>query len=336
MGRRLACGSLALLGSLFALRSSAADDDAASLIGVGERLLILAPHPDDETLGAAGLAQRVLAQAGSVRTVIFTAGDGFVEAVQQRTGKRRPDPEAYLSYGEQRIREAQTVANVIGAGRIRLDVLGFPDGGLLPLLLAHWGLPHPERSSTTNRFTQPYREGVDRYLAYSGRNLHFEILRILRETRPTIIAFTDPLDEHPDHRAVGLFGLLATNDYMRGRAGAWPRLFSYLVHWRHWPPDSGGTEVPKQIVDKPLPLPEDLPSRGQTRACLTLSDQELTRKQAALSEYRTQLRVMPVYLLSYVRRTECFSLNTPSDANSVGVEIRNQALAPRSGKVARP
>jgi LmbE family N-acetylglucosaminyl deacetylase len=312
------------------------DDDAPPLVGVGERLLVLAPHPDDETLGAAGLVQRVLAQAGSVTTLIFTAGDGFVEAVQQRTGKRRPRPEAFLSYGAVRIREAQTVSHVLGAGRIRLQELGFPDGALLPLLFAHWANTHPERSNTTLRHTTPYREAMARYLPYSGSNLHFQLLRVLRDLRPTVIAFTDPLDEHTDHRAVGLFALLATSDFMRGRNGPWPRLYSYLVHWRHWPPDSGDAELPKQPVDEPLELPADLPTRQQLRACLTLSDEELTRKQAAMAEYRTQQLVMPVFLGAFVRRTECFSINTALDANSAGAAIRNQSLEPRSGRVAHP
>jgi LmbE family N-acetylglucosaminyl deacetylase len=334
----LACISwLGLFGRGPVRSESPADNaDAPPLVGVGERLLVLAPHPDDETLGAAGLAQRVLAQAGTVRTLIFSAGDGFVEAVQQRTGRRRPNPEAFLSYGQLRIREALSVGQVLGAGRIRLNVLGFPDGGLLPLLFAHWDNTHPERSSTTRRHTAPYREALDRYLVYSGSNLHFEMLRVLRDFRPTLVAFTDPLDEHPDHRAVGLFALLATGDFMRGRSGPWPRLFSYLVHWRHWPPDSGDFLASQHLVDEPLPLPDDLPARQQLRSCLTLSDEEMTRKQAAMAEYRTQQLVMPVFLAAFVRRTECFSINTAVDANSAGTAIRSQSLEPRSGRVAHP
>jgi LmbE family N-acetylglucosaminyl deacetylase len=309
---------------------------AAPLVGIGERLLVLAPHPDDETLGAAGLAQRVLAQGGSVRTLIITAGDGFREAVQQRTGNKQPKPEAFLSYGEQRIREAQTVMQVLGASRIRLGLLGFPDGGLLPLLFEHWNLERPTRSATTRRRSAPYREVLDRYVGYSGSNLRIEILRVMRDFHPTVVAFTDPLDEHPDHRAVGLFGLLAINDYMRGRASMWPRLLAYLVHWHRWPPDSGQLDMPQQLVDAPLELPPDLPLRAQTRACLTLSDEEMARKQASLAEYHTQLEIMGPFLEAFVRRTECFSLNTPTDAASVGAEIRQQALQPRSGRVAHP
>ncbi len=60
----------------------AARANAASLpppqIDPGERLLVVAPHPDDETLGAGGLIQRVLENHGQVRVVLITAGDGFV------------------------------------------------------------------------------------------------------------------------------------------------------------------------------------------------------------------------------------------------------------------
>src|SRR5512143_3590489 len=40
------------------------------------RLMVFAPHPDDETLGAGGLIQRVLATGGKVRVVFVTNGDG--------------------------------------------------------------------------------------------------------------------------------------------------------------------------------------------------------------------------------------------------------------------
>src|SRR6478609_2017631 len=47
------------------------------------RLLVISPHPDDETLGAAGLIQRVRARGGAVRVVLMTSGDGFPEGVER-------------------------------------------------------------------------------------------------------------------------------------------------------------------------------------------------------------------------------------------------------------
>jgi LmbE family N-acetylglucosaminyl deacetylase len=310
--------------AILASSRAVADDDMQLPVGRGERLLILAPHPDDETLGAAGLAQRVLTNGGSVRTLIVTAGDGFVEGVQQRTGQTRPAPDAFLDYGEQRIREAQRVAQVLGAGKLRVGVMGFPDGSLLPLLFAHWETSHPGRSDTTLRSSVPYRETPDRYLAYSGGNIRAAIVSVMREVKPTMIAFSDVLDEHPDHRAVGLFSLMAAADYMRGRNGAWPKLLAYVVHWRAWPPDSGALEVAEQHNDAPLDLPSDLPLRGQTHSCLTLTDDELARKRSALAEYHTQQDVMPAFLSAFVRRTECFSVNQSESAIALMRRIRQQ------------
>ncbi len=96
----------------------------------GERLVVVAPHPDDETLGAGGLTQRVLERGGSVLVVLVTAGDGYVEAVVHETGRPRPRPSQYVAYGKRRLRESRTALRVLGGGRVRLEFLGFPDGGL--------------------------------------------------------------------------------------------------------------------------------------------------------------------------------------------------------------
>jgi LmbE family N-acetylglucosaminyl deacetylase len=325
-GRSLFASVTALTLTVAAPLLAADDADPPGLaVSSGERLLVLAPHPDDETLGAAGLAQRVLASGGRVQTLILTAGDGFVEGVQQHTGQTRPTPEAFLDYGVQRIQEAQRVAKVLSEeGKLRVSVMGFPDGGLLPLLFSHWDTARPARSDTTLRRTVPYRETSERFLAYSGGNVRAAIVNVMRDFRPTMIAFPDVLDEHPDHRAVGLFALLSATDYMRARGGDWPELLAYMVHWSAWPPGSDEKPAIQPRGDTPLALPADLPTRGQERSCLTLTDEEVARKHAALQEYRTQLDVMPEFLNAFVRRTECFSLNRPETAVSLTVGIRRQ------------
>ncbi|MBI3785963.1 MAG: PIG-L family deacetylase [Deltaproteobacteria bacterium] len=118
-------------------------------VATAERLLVIAPHPDDETLGAAGLVQRVLARGGTVRVVLVTAGDGYVEAVVHETHLPRPRPAQYIAYGERRLAESRAAVRVLGGDHLRLTLLGFPDGGLDRLLHAHWRRSHPERSQTT-------------------------------------------------------------------------------------------------------------------------------------------------------------------------------------------
>src|SRR5207249_7177080 len=97
----------------------------------------------------------------------------------------------------------------LGGDRLRLGLLGFPDGGLEQLLQAHWWRDVPERSPTTGAVRPPYPEALDRSVAYDGDDLRRELVRVLRETRPTTVAFPDPLDRHPDHSATGVFVLLA-------------------------------------------------------------------------------------------------------------------------------
>src|SRR5438094_5533046 len=129
-------------------------------VGTGERLLVVAPHPDDETLAAGGLIQRVLMRGGAVRVVLVTAGDGYIEAVSHETGRPRPRPAEYLAYGERRLREARLALHELGGDVIRAEhLLGFPDGGLEPLLRAHWQHTRSERSSTTGAPRAPIRGG---------------------------------------------------------------------------------------------------------------------------------------------------------------------------------
>ena len=134
---------------------------------------------------------------------------------------------------------------------MRLQFLGFPDGGLDRLLNAHWQRSHPERSQTTGASDPPYDNALEPDVPYDGSDLRRELVRLLRETDPTIVALPDPLDEHPDHRATGIFTLLALNDWLgetstpkaAKRRLAMPQLLTYLIHWENWPPDSNAEDA---------------------------------------------------------------------------------------------
>lgn len=278
-------------------------------IGQGERLLVIAPHPDDETIGAGGLIERVHANGGEVRIVLVTAGDGFVEAVVHETGTPRPRPAAFIAYGELRLREARAAVRILAPDRVRLQVLGFPDGGLDGLLQAHWWRIHPERSRTTFATDPPYDDqALEPDVPYDGDDLRRELGRIIRETRPTIVALPDPLDRHPDHRAAGLFTLLALEDWTEHRPKKdVPQLLAYLVHWPGWPP---GWDEPTRAPhdDAPLTLPKQAVHQGGKRVALVLTDAELATKREALQRYVTQLAVMGPFLSAFVRRTEPYTI----------------------------
>lgn len=305
--RRLAA---ILLSTCAAGAGAGAATPPAITLRPAERLLVIAPHPDDETLAAGGLIQRVLAGGGTARVVIATAGDGYVEAVTQATGKPAPTPADYLAYGALRLDEAAQAVRTLGTG-LRLDLWGFPDAGLEGLLAGHWQRGWPLRSVTTGQAQVPYRLLASRHTPYDGQDLLKLLLRVLRETRPSLVVFPDALDWHPDHHALGLFVPLALSRWPAS-ATQRPQRLAYLVHWRHdWPAGADAAQ-PQDQQATPLYPPDDLPRRGQRRACLSLSPQEVQTKQAALRQHQTQQHAMGPFVAAFVRSTECFSVLSPA------------------------
>ena len=113
-----------LLPLVFAPATAGAPSPEPIEVSHAERLVVVAPHPDDETLGAGGLMQRVLASGGSVRVVLVTAGDGYVEAVVHETGQPRPAPAEYV----------RSVASSYASGGSRISV-----SAIIPRAAASWG-----------------------------------------------------------------------------------------------------------------------------------------------------------------------------------------------------
>jgi LmbE family N-acetylglucosaminyl deacetylase len=288
-------------------------------VGKGERLLVLAPHPDDESLSSAGLIKRVFENGGTVRTVVVTSGDAYVGAVIRDTGKRNPSAVDYLAYGEKRLEESRLAAQLLGNGFIHLDLLGFSDGSIYTTLVSHWRRNNPMRSEYTDFDKVPYREAEDRGTAQDGQDLLNELVAILRETKPTLIAFPDVMENDSDHAGLGMFALLAVHDWLSQLPDnhLHPRLLAYLIHWQNGWPKGSDWGIPEDWSDQPMHLPDDLPLRGHTRVCLNLNGKEITLKREALAQYQTQQRAMGDFLAAFVRNTECFTLLKPNNTNSI-------------------
>jgi LmbE family N-acetylglucosaminyl deacetylase len=293
-------------------------------IGKGTRLLVVAPHPDDETLGAGGLLQRTLEHGGKVWVVLVTAGDGYVEAVVHETGQPRPRPSEYVTYGQRRLHEARAALRLLGGKRVHLEFLGFPDGGLHRLLTTHWQRSHPERSQTTAASDPPYAEALEPDVPYDGADLRRELVNLLRKVHPTMVVLPDPLDRHPDHRAAGLFTLLAVQDW--AAAVPLPRLLAYLVHWPDWPPGWNDVTLQPQAMDARLDLPRAFPRQASTRVELLLTVSERAHKHDALAQYASQREVIALLLAAFVRRTEPFSELSKADLDRIPAVIEHHSL----------
>ncbi|WP_281826308.1 PIG-L deacetylase family protein [Jannaschia rubra] len=103
-------------------RISARSRDRTTEMSTGT-CLILAPHPDDETLGCGGLILHKRAAGARVDVVVVTDG----AATHGADGASTLTPTATVV-----LRERETVAacDVLGVSRDRLDFLKFPDGDL--------------------------------------------------------------------------------------------------------------------------------------------------------------------------------------------------------------
>jgi LmbE family N-acetylglucosaminyl deacetylase len=135
------------------------------------RLLVFAPHPDDETLATGELIQSALAAGARVRVVFATDGDN--NPWPQRWFERRWHIGAAerARWGERRRAEARIALDALGVGADSARFLGWPDLGLTDQL---------ERDDSA----------ID--------TLADEIARYV----PTHVAMPSLRDRHPDHAAL--------------------------------------------------------------------------------------------------------------------------------------
>jgi LmbE family N-acetylglucosaminyl deacetylase len=257
----------------------------------GTVLLVVAPHPDDETLCCAGIMQRVVQQGGRVSVVWLTSGDG--SALGALLIEHRPwvDAQRMRAYGARRMAEARQASARLGVAPDGQLFLGYPDGGLLSVLGTPESLPY--RSPFTAASAVPYQQALFPGHGYSGPSLERDFAAVLARVQPTLLLAPSPRDAHPDHRAAGLLAL---------RAAAHPAtaVRLWIVH--------GGEGWPSPRTLMPG-VPLTLPPRGATLQfrAFPLSIAEEDAKLEALRSYATQLQVMEPFLLAFVRSTELFA-----------------------------
>ncbi len=137
----------------------------------GLRVMVFAPHPDDETIAAGGLLQLLRASRGTARVVFVTSGDGYAEGAAHHFGRRDLVPSDYIEYGRIRCREALQAMKSLGVRSGKIDFLGFPDAGISALLSSHWMADPAYVSPHTRVSRPPYAECRDTDAAYTGTGL---------------------------------------------------------------------------------------------------------------------------------------------------------------------
>jgi len=272
-----------------------------------DRILVLAPHPDDETLGPGGLIALARRQNLEVTVVLLTNGDSFRYSAEETFRKINLSPQEYVAYGQTRQKETIAALKLLGLPDDKIVFLGYPDQGLVPLWFAHWNVDEPfmARFTRTNRSPYPnsYRPGA----LYAGSNLEEDLVNLLLQVQPTVLLVPHPNDAHPDHWAGFLFAEKAVESLKeQGVPFAQQlRVYTYLVHRGKWP-------LPKGLhLRLPLVPPTTLLGRGDNWMSLLLPREVTETKAKAIEKYQTQVALMRNYLLSFARACEIFGTYPP-------------------------
>ena len=162
-----------------------------------DRVLFLAPHPDDEGLAAAGLLQRAALVGARVRLVFATNGDNNVWAQRYVERRWQIAESDRLRWGELRKREVRAAVQAMSLGKkTSLRYLNLPDQEITSLL-----------RKVPARLSAILREEIDQF-------------------KPTLVIAPSVYDAHPDHSSLSVAIGLALERSERPST----RCYFYIIH----------------------------------------------------------------------------------------------------------
>lgn len=257
-----------------------------------ERILIVAPHIDDEAIGAGGYAIDAIANGAEVYVVFLTAGDCNRFSVRLMHKTLEPTALNYLAVGRARISEAQEAMKILGVAPDHFFVLGYPDRGLRAML------DHPNaviRSLGTKQRSVPYANALTPGAPYSYGSLMADMRQVIARVRPTTVIAPVAFDLHPDHSASS-----EITDEALDELAIHPKRLGYLVH---------GRRIATALVSTPArALMPPLRMQSFSWTTYTLSDRVQKQKTNVLMTYKSQRPYVFLLRNAFVRRNELFYL----------------------------
>ena len=261
-----------------------------------DRVLILAPHPDDEVIGCGGIIQKSVDMKLPLKIVFLTYGDNNQWSFLLYRKHPVLMPKSVRLMGQVRHGEAENAAKILSVAPEQLVFLGYPDFRTLNIWYSHWGKSSSARSMFTKVTAVPYDNAYRPGALYKGGEILKDITDIIRDFKPTKIFVSHPADHNPDHRSLYLFTRVALWDLKKETD---PEIYPYLVHFKKWPKPYG--------LHPAAPLnPPDFLADKNSWSVLPLTENETGLKLAALKEHRSQYKSSRKYLLSFIRANELF------------------------------
>jgi len=264
----------------------------------GERVLILAPHPDDEAIACAGVIQQALRAGAKIRIVYLTNGDhnelAFI-VYEKRITVRRGE---FVHMGQVRQQESIKAMKSLGLSEDDLVFLGYPDYGTFNIFSQYWQAKKPFRDRLTRISNVPYKDNPSYGAAYCGESILNDLSRQILDYKPDKIFVSHPADVNVDHKSLYLFLQVALSD-LEGQIPK-PKIYPYLVHCVGWPqPRHYHPELelypPNKFIDSEI---------NWARANLSFG--ELDKKYQSILFYKSQTESSAFYLFSFARENELF------------------------------
>jgi LmbE family N-acetylglucosaminyl deacetylase len=260
-----------------------------------DSLLIVAPHPDDESLCCAGLINLARQAGARVAIVWITSGDGNRWDAMLIDHALFPRENFYRRLASVRDDEARVAARSLAVDTDSIYFLGYPDRGVLRLMRDYYQAPTAWRSRYTGARSVIYPDAFEPGAPYNGEQLAQNFAAILDRVRPTLVFAPSVRDAHRDHRGAGLLAARVLAE--RGELG---ELRYWIVHGGNgWPAGGFEPQAPQTIAPR---------GAGLQWQVLRLPDDSVQVKMRAISAHQSQIRMMGHTMRRFVRSTELYAI----------------------------
>ena len=266
----------------------------------GKKIVVFAPHNDDEILGTGGTIQRYLESDKKVKIAILTNGDGQIRRPQFLPFFRAN----FVKLGHKRQKESLDALKYLGLKEEDVKFFGYPDRGLSNMWTENWNYENLYYSKYTQTDRSPYGNSFTKNTPYCGSAVAEDIRKLLLEIKPDIIYLPHPNDSHPDHWATNGFVLHALEKLKSEGHEEFDdvKTLCYLVHSVKFPYPRG------KFLEATLGKPQSLNKLDTDWIEVSLTLKERLRKLRAIGKYRTQTQLMRKYLISFARANELFGV----------------------------
>jgi LmbE family N-acetylglucosaminyl deacetylase len=280
--------------------------------GPRDRVLIVAPHIDDEVAGAGGYAADAIRNGAQLYVVFLTAGDCNRSSASILHRTLEPTANNYLEVGRTRIAEARSAMAKLGVPPDHYFILGYPDGGLRTI----YDNPNTiVKCRSTGELSVPYSDALSPGSPYSMEYLANDLRRVIEIAAPTVVIAPVPFDIHPDHSAAA-----EITDSILTASHRNPARLGYLIHT---------SRIPKSFVwfpDRSLAPPPRF--ENYAWATYPLTPRMQREKDRLLLVYKSQRPYVFLLRNAYIRKNELFFVNDGREKQKA--EGRKQKEGPSS------